>query len=379
MLRAHPYRLLFPVGLLCAWAGVAHWVLHALGVIPQYHSIFHAIVQIQAFMTSFVVGFLLTAIPRRTQSAPPSLVLVILGGVAPVVTVVAAWFEQWIVSQMAWLVLTIGVIVFTCIRLFSPRSGRRGPVAFVWILSAFVIGIVGSVLAGARAFLGEEGVWLHDLGRGLLLQGMLSALVVGVGSMVVPLLTRKEPVADATPSPADRGRLAAHILGGIALAATFWVEHAVDARAGWLLRGLVLLGALVLSTGVWRPTSVGGWHRWLVWGAIWLVPAGYLLAAMAPKLGTAALHLTFIGGFALLAFAVSMHVTLAHEGHPEALSARAPSVLGLGAFMAAAVVFRILVDADPDRFLLWLGLAASSFLVATLLWGWRLLPVLRRA
>jgi uncharacterized protein involved in response to NO len=38
-----PYRLFFPLGLLLAWAGVLHWLLHGLGVLPDYRPVFHAI------------------------------------------------------------------------------------------------------------------------------------------------------------------------------------------------------------------------------------------------------------------------------------------------------------------------------------------------
>jgi hypothetical protein len=64
--RAEPYRILFPLGALLAWAGVLHWLLLATGATDEYRSTFHAIAQIQGLMTCFAVGFLFTFIPRRT-------------------------------------------------------------------------------------------------------------------------------------------------------------------------------------------------------------------------------------------------------------------------------------------------------------------------
>ena len=64
--RREPYRVFFPLGATMAVAGIGHWLLHALGFLADYRSIFHSITQIQSFLTAFAVGFLFTMIPRRT-------------------------------------------------------------------------------------------------------------------------------------------------------------------------------------------------------------------------------------------------------------------------------------------------------------------------
>ena len=38
--RREPFRLFFPLGVLLAWAGVGHWLLHALGVLDNYRPVF---------------------------------------------------------------------------------------------------------------------------------------------------------------------------------------------------------------------------------------------------------------------------------------------------------------------------------------------------
>src|SRR5262245_37854230 len=102
--RAEPYRLLFPLGALLAWAGVLHWLLLASGAIEEYRSTFHAIAQIQGFMTCFAVGFLFTFIPRRTGGPPASAWQIAVAVVAPVATTAFAWFEWWVPSQACWVI-----------------------------------------------------------------------------------------------------------------------------------------------------------------------------------------------------------------------------------------------------------------------------------
>ena len=70
--RREPYLVFFPLGIAFSWAGVGHWLLHALGYLEHYRPVYHATTQIEAFLTAFAVGFLMTMIPRRTGSRPPA-------------------------------------------------------------------------------------------------------------------------------------------------------------------------------------------------------------------------------------------------------------------------------------------------------------------
>jgi hypothetical protein len=69
-----PFRLFFPLAVLIGWIGVGHWLLYALGVTSSFSGFMHGQLMMQAFMMAFALGFLLTAVPRRTQAPPPSTV-----------------------------------------------------------------------------------------------------------------------------------------------------------------------------------------------------------------------------------------------------------------------------------------------------------------
>ena len=99
--RTDPYRVLFPLGVLLAWAGVLHWLLLATGVIGEYRSIFHAFAQIEGFMTCFAVGFLFTLIPRRTATALPAAWQMAVGDPARRIQIaISIWYEKWALSQI---------------------------------------------------------------------------------------------------------------------------------------------------------------------------------------------------------------------------------------------------------------------------------------
>jgi uncharacterized protein involved in response to NO len=367
-LRQEPWRLYFPLGLVLAWAGVLHWVFHGLGLLPDYKSVFHAVVQIQGFLICFAAGFLLTAIPRRTGTPPPAAWQLVACALAPLGSTVAAWFERWALSQSCWIVLVAVLADFAVRRFRAAGAARRPPNSFVWIPLALAMGVAGSLLIAAYGALGDAYYGLHELGRLLLLQGMFLGLVVGAGGMVIPLLTRGRAAADGSTGWRDRRARALHVAAALLLAASFWWEHAVSLRGGLALRAALLCALLASSAGVHRLPTLPGAHRWWIWLAAWMLPAGYVLAALFPAQKKAGLHVVFLGGLALMALSVGLHVTLAHGGRPERLSRSPWQVRAFGSLVLASMVLRALVDFDPPRFSAWIAASAAAFLLATLFW-----------
>jgi len=356
--RREPYRVFFPLGAALSWAGVLHWLLLALGITGEYRSIFHSMAQIQGFLASFAVGFLFTMIPRRTGTAPPAPWQMVVALAAPIGTTVSAWFEQWALAQVFWLALLAVVIGF------ALRRFREGdvPPSFVWVIAALLLGVAGAILAGFGA--ATERIWLHDVGRGLVLQGVMSGLILGVGGFLIPAICRAAPP----------GRLprAAHLALVLVFVASFLLEQE-SIRAAFALRAVAVGLALIPSARLWLRPTLPGLHRRLVFIAAWMMPLGYAVVAVLPQYRRIGLHLVFIGCYALLTLSVSVHVVLSHGGRAELLDMAPHPLRALGALLALALACRLLVDLDPARFNLWLGLAAASFLAATLCWGWLLL------
>jgi uncharacterized protein involved in response to NO len=67
--QREPFRLFFPLGVLLGWLGVGHWLLYAVGATATYSCLAHGLAQVEGFLPAFALGFLLTALPRRTQGA----------------------------------------------------------------------------------------------------------------------------------------------------------------------------------------------------------------------------------------------------------------------------------------------------------------------
>lgn len=372
--RRQPYRLFFSLGMLLAWAGVLHWLLHSLGVLADYRPIFHAMAQIQGFVTCFAVGFLFTALPRRTGTAAPSAWQMVLATAMPVGTTVAAWYQRWAVAQTCWLTLLFVLAIFAWPRI--SRGTRRPPDSFLWIPAALLCGIVGSLMTGALALGDEYRAW-HDIGQRLALQGTFLSLVLGAGGMVLPLMTRGESVPDAADTPRSRRARLGHGVCAVLLASSFWIEVELSLRGAYFMRAAIVLAVLLAAAKLWKPPSVPGWHRRLIWLSGWMLPLGYLLAGAFAEHRKAGLHVVFIAGFALMVFSVGLHVILAHGGYRDRVDGKPWQVPLIGGLILVAAGARVLVDFDQTRFFSWIGVSAAAFLLASLFWGWLVLPGLR--
>lgn len=391
--RAYPYRIFFPLGILLAWAGLLHWLLWSMGILGASHAVFHSIAQIQGFMMCFAIGFLYTAIPRRTRTAPPKAWQMWVGILAPIATTIFAWFHMFAESQMPWLVLFFTLLFFSLARFRDPKAGRRAPDSFIWVPMALLIGLGGTALMALYGILvaRERGLdplaqlstnyaHLHELGKLLLLQGMFLGFIVGVGGMVLPLLTVGDSPPDSTRS--SRWLRALHVLAALALVGTMFLEvwdfgdrpHVLIATlqgrsSAYLLRGLLLLLLLLVTAKIWRCPRKAGGHRWLIWLSAWAIPIGYLLGAAFGPYYQAGLHVVFIAGFALMVLSVGLHVSLAHGGRPDLVAARNWEVPVYGGLILLALVVRSLFHFEPRHPQLWIGLASALFLTATIVWA----------
>ncbi len=367
--RREPFRIFFPLAVVLGWVGVGHWLLYTLGVTSSFSGFFHGQVMMQAFMMAFAVGFLLTAVPRRTQSAPPSALEIALAVGALVGVVGAALAGRWALAQLSYAVIVLLLLQFAVRRFWTSASGRRPPASFILVPIAIAHGLVGAVLISLE--------WPYALGRLLVEQGVFLCLAVGIGGLVLPLMAGATPPADLVSSRAAYRRLFGYAAIGVAIFASLVAEAAGWVRGGPLVRSLVVAAGLAVGGGAWRPPATPGLHRRLVWISVWLMPLGLLGAGLFPDLRIAALHVLFIGGFSLMGFGVATHVSLSHLDLSGLAQGAPRAVAVLGGTVLLAAVARVAADMSNTYFA-HVGWAAALWLVGSGTWLGFLGPKLLR-
>lgn len=376
MLREHPYRFAFPMGVALGAAGVAHWVGYAQGWLADYRPIFHVTAQVQGLVSCFAAGFLLTMLPRRLQAASPGLLTVLGIPLACAASAALTWAGRLAEAQVIWALAMAVLLGFAATRISGIGARRRAPNAFVWIVLALGMGVAGSLLTLVAAASGQQPL-LHQFGQDLVLQGLPLALIVGVGSLALPLMTRDEPAADGFRSSGDAAVIAVHVTAAGVLVASFWVAAAWSLRAGLALRFAVVAASLALVARLWRPPTRPGWNARLIWMAAWAAAAGLAIAAVWPRAQLVGLHVTFILGVALLCLAIAAQVSFGHGGRRDEVMGKPVTVPVVGALALAAAVARAAMELQPERYRLWMGAAAVLLLAALLVWSAWVVPTWR--
>jgi uncharacterized protein involved in response to NO len=353
--RSEPFRLFFPLGVLLGWVGIGHWLFYSVGITATYSCLLHGLIQTQAFLMAFAVGFLMTALPRRTQTDPASGTELRIAGASLMTTTAAGAAERWAVAEIAYLVLLLLLLQFAVRRFLGRASGRRPPAAFVLIPFAFLHGVVGAGSILAWSAFGAP-PWTLGLGKLLVEQGVFLCLVVGVGGLVLPLMAGAPPPPDLGSSPRERAKAWAYGVAGASILASLVMEH-----AGWVHLGLALGG------GAWRRPARPGLHRRLVWLAVWLTPLGLALSGISPDYRVPALHVLFIGGFSLLAFGVATHVALSHLNLDRERDGSPVAIRIMGAGILVAMLGRVVADWSATYFP-HLGAAAATWLIGSAAW-----------
>lgn len=370
-LRREPYRLFFPLGVVSGCLGVGHWLALGLRWIPTGSGFFHASVQLNAYMMGFILGFLMTALPRFA-SAPPSSTSELLAALALFAgQVLAAAGGWWVVAQSCQAGLLVFLAVFAGRRFAGRTVSVHPPTEFVWVPLALLLGLIGSALLG----LGQGGFipsrWL-GLARPLAQQGFTLGIVVGVAGFMAPrLMGTAMPPAVMTPQQATAvrwRRIRWHLAAGAVFTGSFVLEGAGRVQSAYVLRALVLTGVLTWTTRWYRRPAAQETYVRLLRMSLWMIVLGVWSAALLPAYRVAMLHAVFIGGLSLMTFAVGTMVIFSHAGEGAALRRPMRVLRIVAADILIAAIARISADTQPNAYFTLLAIASGAWLAAAMTW-----------
>ncbi len=376
----NPYRLFFPLGWIFAILGSVSWVAFAFIPGSPYVANLHAELMVGGFILLYVVGFLMTAIPRFTRSDYATSGELAIAGWLGFQLLVFHLLDHRLIFQISILLLFVFLSFYAVRRFLNRQSSPPG--FFLFIPIGLVCGGVGALGLAANT-LGWD--WSPHLtlsgSRNLLFRAMPLALILGVGARLVPgILGWSELPQHARPNAQASSR------PRMVIPPLVWFL-ALSFVAGAVIKMWGTTWSFYLGQSLWMITFTGiGWRFWRLhrkppqgsffkysvllagWG-IWL---GEFALIFLPTYKVHLEHLTFLLGFGLMTFMVSSRVTVAHS--PLGLGSgyekkRIPYLL-LGGLTLLAALTRVSAVFIPNFYASHLGYAAIVWIATCLVWGW---------
>jgi uncharacterized protein involved in response to NO len=365
-----PYRLYFPLGILMALGGVGHWLFYALGWMTWYSGFLHANIQVQLYLPCFIGGFLMTAVPRFSDTWPArrwELVgsLGLLTGIA-----LMLFLGNWVLSEVFYALWLIFLMRFIVVR-FLRRRVEYPPTEFVWIPPALFLGLAGAVLI-VLVLTGHLSAGWMAVGRSMQEQGFALALVVGIGGFLGPRLMGGHQLSQVSFQNLRievRKKIIIHASAAFLLVLSFFLEGSEEAFVAYALRAAVVTGMFLWSRSL-NTKIISGPSLFvrLLSASFWMIAIGYWLIPLFPKLHVPLLHLVFLGGFSVMIHCISTMVVLNHSGRGDLLHRPLWIFWLMGLFVFTSLGIRVAATFFGTHYFLLLGISASLWLLAGIGW-----------
>lgn len=377
---AEPYRVLFPLGLFGAAAGLGVWIPHYFW--PQvfgYPGQSHAVLQIQGFLLCFVFGFLGTMLPKVHGVAPLGAAQFLAFPLGLIALMAAALLNMPFAAQFIHFALLVNFVAFMLWR--WPERRGNPPSFFVFIAAALLADVAGTLLRLA-SLAGLASGSTFRLGGLLQFQAFPLMLVLGVGGFLLPKLFAGEIIDPQRLKPDGTGTRGLLVAAALFLAG-FFIEallpfYPLSVRLGSGLRAAVWIWFLFTQVRLHRvPGGLPAYLAAARW-SLWLMGLGMLMPVFLPRYLLAWEHVVFITGVLWLTLSVASRVLAAHGGRLGLLESSRKTVLAFGWLIALAAATRVSTEIWTKERNLHLALASGFALIGMILWSRRFVPLLFR-
>ena len=377
-----PFRLLFPIGAFLGIVGVMMWPLFVWKWTSMYPGQFHARVMIEGFLSSFVFGFLGTALPRLLGFKRVSLreTLMISAGL-----VVAVFFQlmgnMFWGDLIFWLTLTgfLGLVGYRTVKMRTDMPPPSFMLALLGLLCAWMgVGVQLLMLSGASI---PE--WAFSLSRLMFYQGYILFPILGVGAFLMPRffgLPNHQNFPESISIPQGWASQAGFaLLCGAMMMTGFILEALSFDRLGHVFVAVAILVFFLKSVPIHRAEGKQGSLALGLKLSLTSVILGYGLMAIFPQRSISFLHLIFVSGFSLVTLIIASRVVLGHSGQAVKFNSRMKSIITLIILLIIAMLTRVSADWTPSIQWTHYAYAAVTWVAGVVVWTIAILPGVSRA
>lgn len=358
MAFSEPFRPFFPLGIFYLLMGILLW-LPQLWNPGEYPVLLHRVLVLNGFTASFIGGFLMTAVPRFSQtfSARPREVIAYF--LVTILATLSAYLERESWTNIFSALQPAMLLIF----IFSRISKRQQnpPYSFVFIFVGLGLWLVSSLMG---LFLDSEGF------KHLHYEGSIAAIVLGVGSRLIPGILGHVQIVNAQKEQYERPvPLLTTVpwyffLLILSYVGSYFMEEILGS---WVRAGIVL----AIGEFYWRLYKFPQERTaltWNIWAAGWLICLSFLLKAFWSGGGIHANHGFFINGIVLLSLLISTRVIQSH-GPKEKTLENWKGLYVVSGLVLLASSTRVSAYLMPQQYLTHLGYSSLILAIAVILWA----------
>ena len=318
----------------------------------------HAHEMIYGYTIAVVAGFLLTAVPKWTSSAPvcgSKLMVVFIAWLVARVTGLFGSDNLLLLSAVADMVFIFGLLVLIAIPIIKQRQLKQiGILVKVAILG---LGNLAFYLGAANVL--ENGMFL-GLYTGLYL---IIALILTLGRRVIPFFIESRLRLE---NPLNNRKWVE--IGSLLLFLVFWIGEVFSQRPQ-----IGAVAAIFLC--VLHSVRLFDWYRPGIWSdpLLWVLYVSYLFIVIAFGIKGASLagftysplltlHLFAIGGIGLISCGMMTRVSLAHTGR-DIRSVPALVTVSFLCIALSAICRVFLPMVNMEKYLLWVSISQLLWII----------------
>ncbi len=371
-----PFRIFFPLGTLAGIVGVALWPLYFAKWMELYPNLSHARIMAYGLFGGFIFGFLGTAMPRMLTAKP-------LRGweVVPLALMHVGMVVAFVLGKIRFGDALFLALVSGFFAVMLPRIKHRQdlpPPGFILVIMSLLCAATGVILALTEPNVEEPDVVRISLQRLLSSQGFILLPILGIGPFLLPRFLGLQSTHDLPesrmPSRLWLKKAAIAFATGGLLIGTFFLEAKSWYHTAYALRFAVVVSYLALEMPFRRAPAFKNALGLAIRIAFVGIAAGFLAVAFFPQYRIGLLHLTLIGGFAVITFAVATRVVFGHSGNLVRLQAKNRWLLVAVGLMLFGMATRISGDYWPKILASHYVYGALIWIIGVLLWAVYVLP-----
>lgn len=361
-----PYRILFPLGILFLLWGVLIW-LPQLFSADSYPTLAHRYLMLNGFSASFIAGFLMTAVPKFSQTKIANVYEVLAFIVVTFAGLAFAYADQENITFILSSLQATLIILFLLSRIIHRKVNP--PYSFVFIFAGLALWIISGIMSVVSN--SETYKILHY-------EGSIAAIILGVGSRLIPgILGHVEIVQTQRKKYENEKPFLLTVPFHFFIMILVYVEsYFLSEPLGIYLRTLIVSG---IGFYYWKLTTLPknkSALTWCIWLSCWLIVCSFALKAFWAQGFIHASHAFFFSGILLLSLLIATRVLQSH-GPKNSQLEDSKVLYFVTAMIILAGATRVSAFLMPEHYLRHLGYSSIVVTIAVCVWSFKYLRYVR--